>query len=352
MKRCLRIVSVMLLLLMLGANALAQVTAEGTVVCGSSMTLFAEAGGTVSAVSAQVGSRVEAGEAIASLRPNRVYAPCAGTVEAIFAWPGQSAEAATERYGGALSIAPEYRYMIYASSEYAYESYRTMHISVGQTVYMRCTADGTHRGAGIITQIDDDIFYIEATGGTFYNGETVYVYMESDYESVDRLGKATVVAQTGQAVSAEGDVARLYVGVGDFVEKGQLLFETLAALPDGAGADDLAMTASASGYVTKVFVQANQAIEKGAPLLTLCPVSGLEVAAAVSEAEIRSVDEGESAEVCIELADETLRVTGQISAISYISDEDAEGNITYDVRVSLPEDERITPGMSATMICK
>ena len=318
MKSASRILTVWALLALCAAPARAQVSLDGKVEYGQSVTQFAKSGGTAASVSVQAGAYVEAGDVLATLSVTPVFAPCDGTVEILFAGEGESADTTTQKYGGVLSIIPENRYVVYPTAEYAYQSVRATHIVVGQVVYMKCTVDGSHRGTGIITDIDGEIFTVEATGGSFYNGETVYVYMEADYGAADRLGKGTVVATAAQTVAAEGDVSKLYVREGDFVEKGQRLFETLAALPDGdGGGDALALTAEVAGYVTTVYAAAGDGIQRDAPLAEICPADGLVASARVSEPDVASVRGGDGAAVTIELAEETLRLRGTVLDVSY-----------------------------------
>ena len=335
--------------LVFDARARAEIVADGTVGCGQAIVQYAAAGGALNDVSVEVGSFVQTGDTVATLTSKRVYAPCDGTVEAVFAFEGHSASEATNRYGGALSIAPENRYMIYASTKYAYESLRTTNAFVGETVYMCCTADGTHRGTGTVTKIDGETLYIEATGGAFYNGETVYIYMEDDYENTDKLGKGTVVARTGEMVSAEGEVLRLWVNPGDFVEKGQLLFETLTALPDDQQADALTLIASSEGYVAAVYAEEGSDIEKDAPLLAICPQERLTVTVQVSEMDINSLRIGDSCMIRVELSENTLEVPGSIQAISFLPVVQEDGSVFFEATIQPNDTTGMIPGMTAAV---
>lgn len=344
-----RIALAALLMLALCVGAQAEVIAEGTVTYGPAVTELAAMGGTVTKVLARVGDYLHAGDAVAALGLERVYAPCDGTVETVFASEGESAAAAAEKYGGALTILPESLYTVYVTAEDAYSSVRTGLVSSGQAVYLRCTRDGTHRGVGVITEIDGETYRVETTGGRFYNGETVYVYMAPGYAAADRIGKGTVVASDAVSVGTSGDVAKLYVEAGDFVEKGQLLMESLAALPEDGGAGDYLLTTGTEGYVTAVHVQANTEVDRGGLLVAICPRNGLRVTAQVNEADVSSVRVGGAVRVSIELAEETLRVEGRVEAISYLPETDADGMNGYAVQVSFDDDPRILPGMSATV---
>ena len=347
MRRKLKAFLILAMTLALSAQAQAQVVTEGTVTTGQSTTQLAALGGMIHSVNVQVGAYVQSGDIIAQLNLEAYYAPCDGTVEAVFAEAGGSAEDASDQYGGVLSIAPESAYTLYATAEYAYESLRTQAIQSGQTVYLKCTTNGTHRGTGRITEIDGEIFTIEATGGEFYNGETVYIYLEDDYDSADRLGKGTVIASTVETVSAEGDIVNLYVDQGDFVEKGQLLFETVGALDQGQSNAGLELCAETEGYVTAVYATENQRIDRGEVLIEICPMENLILTAYVPETEITALAIGDAAVATFELSDEILRLNGTVVDISYLPDGSEE--VRYAVHIALERDDRITPGMTASI---
>ncbi len=330
-----RTLLLLLALLCLASAASAEVSANGVIQYGAAITQLATMGGRISRVNVMAGEYVRPGDALVTLSPNRVYAPCSGTVESVFAGIGQSADAATQQYGGAVTIAPESLYTIYATAENAYKSVRTSRFSSGQEVYMKCTKDGTHRGMGRITRVDGDIFLVEVTGGSFYNGETVYVYMESDCDSSDRLGKGTAVAATAESVKAEGFVSRIHVHPGDYVEKGQLLLETLSELPsDGFLSADCVIPAQAEGYVTAIYAEAGADIERGGMLIDFCPVGSLEVIAQVGAEDLPSVNVGSPATVILETAEETLRLGGTVAAVAYIPETSEDNITTYAVRIS------------------
>lgn len=344
-----RVVLLMLLCLTL-PWARAEIQLDGTVTCAPGIAQEAAMGGAVAEVYVQPGDYVRAGDPVAKLEPARVYAPCDGTVEALFALSGESADTATSRYGGAMALLPESLYTIYASSEYAYDSVRTSHVVPGQEVYLKCTRDGSHRGVGVVTQTDGDLIWIDATAGSFHNGETVYVYMDSGYKSRDRVARGTVEASVIRNVAATGAVWRLYVNQGDFVEKGQLLMETLTQLPDGGDAfTEALLTAQAEGYVATVSVQPGGAVQRGAAMLTYCPADDLRVTARAGEFDVNSISIGDPALVTAELSEETLSLVGTVSAISYLPGTNTEGETTYDVTITLARDNPLAPGMTVTV---
>lgn len=345
-----RIAALLMLLCVALPCAHAELQLDGTVTCGPGIAQEAAMGGAVAEVYVQPGDYVRAGDPVARLEPTRVYAPCDGTIEALFALSGDSADTATSRYGGAMALQPESLYTVYASSEYAYDSVRTSHVVPGQEVYLKCTRDGSHRGVGVVTQTDGDLIWIDATAGSFHNGETVYVYMDSGYKSRDRVARGTVEASVIRNVTATGTVYRTYVNQGDFVEKGQLLLETLAQLPDGGNAfTDCLLTAQAEGYVATVSLQPGGAVQRGAAMLTYCPADGLRVTAQASEFDVNSIAPGDPALITAELSEETISLVGTVSAISYLPGTGGDGETTYDVTIALSREATLAPGMTVTV---
>ena len=350
MKHVLSVSLALLTLLALPFDARAEITLDGRVECGASVVQMAYVGGKLGSVNALVGDYVYRNDVIATLKLTPVYAPLSGTVEAVFAAAGESADEAVEHYGCALTIAPESLFTVYATTESAYDSVRTSHISSGQPVYLKCAKDGTHRGVGRITRIEGNTFEIETTGGAFYNGEAVYVYMESDFSAEDRVGKGTVLATESEAVAASGDVAQLYVRPGDFVEKGQLLMETLGELPDvNPLRSRYTLAAETEGYVRAIYVQANKTVERGDLVAEICPQAALVVAAKVYADDLALVDIGQAVTVCFDLSDETLRLPGRIEAISFLAQTGTSLETAYTATVSFQTDPRVRPGMSATV---
>ena len=347
MKRFLAILAILSLISCAPAGA--ELMLDGKVTCAPGIAQEAAMGGAIEDVYVQAGDYVRAGDPVAKLKPTRVYAPCDGTVEVLFAVAGDSADNAVSRYGGVMAIRPESLYTVYASSEYAYDSVRTSHVVPGQEVYMKCTRDGSHRGVGTVTETDGDLIWIEATGGEFHNGETVYVYLERDYQSRDRLAKGTVMASITQNVSASGYVLKTYVSPGEFVEKGQLLLETLTALPEDGDAGDCVLTAGAEGYVTSVCLAVGSAVQRGAAMLTYCPADALRVTVQATEYDVNNLAVGDPASISIEQSEDTLSLTGTVSGISFLSSAGADGEAAYDVYIALPADPRVAPGMSATV---
>ena len=84
--------------LMMSCAALAEGTYEGVVTGTGTVSVYAPYGAIVEEMLVRAGDRVEAGQAIARMRTNLVYAPIDGVVSGVFAQNGDSTESIVERY--------------------------------------------------------------------------------------------------------------------------------------------------------------------------------------------------------------------------------------------------------------
>lgn len=305
-----------LALLLLPCGALAD--GEGKVTAARSFAVTAAYGGTVTAVSAQAGDWVSAQDVLATLTGEKVFASRDGVVAKVFAGAGEDASAASEAYGAALAVEPVNRFTVYVTAEEAYDSADTRWISAGETLYMKCTKDGTHRGVGIVTQVDGLTYAILCIGGEFSNGETVYVYRDSAYSASQKVGEGTAIATDVDEYAAEGTVVNSCVADGDAVEAGQLLMETVSGAPCGADWDGGQVRAGTDAIVLSVAVSEGDGIEQGQTVALLCAPGDLQVEFSLSEGELSEVAEGR--EVTVTFEDGTA-CAGTIEQISYVQND-------------------------------
>ena len=123
----------------------------------------------------RAGEWVEAGEAVATVALTGVYAPADGTVRGIMAEAGDSAGETV------LSIAPLSKYTVTADISDAYDSAANKHVSVGETVYMECSRDGSHVAVGRVVKAEGSTYTVEVTGGELYMEEKVYIYRDEEH---------------------------------------------------------------------------------------------------------------------------------------------------------------------------
>ena len=164
---------------------------EGKTAALSTVTVCAEADGRIEAVRVLEGQRVAAGEALFRLRSERTFSSQDGTVSLVNAGVGDSVD------GTVVEIMPTERYTVYCTVDNAYQSAASTLVHSGETVYIKCTKDGSHRAVGVVTQIDGAEYRVltlagqedeDAFGGTVVeisaiaqsDGYTVRIRPETD----------------------------------------------------------------------------------------------------------------------------------------------------------------------------
>ena len=209
-----------LFLTMLPLIALAETTFDGTVVAGDAVSVTAPFGGTVSSFSLRAGGLISVGDTVAAIGTTKVYAPGDGTVAGVFAQAGDAVESVNSRWGAVMYIMPTNKYTITADIDKAYNSSETKYVNIGETVYISCTADGSHTATGIVTAASGNTYTVETTAGALVMEETVYLYRSPDYASTSRIGRGTVGRTAEITVSGSGSTLRMHVKDGDKVSRG------------------------------------------------------------------------------------------------------------------------------------
>lgn len=344
--------------LLMGAPALAQATFQGTVVSGKTLPVSAPFGGLIDEIDLRKGDPIHVGDVVASLKTTMVYAEMDGTVSGVFAREGDQTEGITERYGGVMYIEPVHRYLVLATTEKAYNSSETKYIHIGEKVHLSCTKDGTHVGTAVVTSISEvdesgnTPYKLEVTGGEFYMGETVGIYRDSDYSTDSRIGRGTIQQNTAVAVKGSGSILKMHVQVGDRVERGEVLFETVEGVLDGLYATDNVIYAPMDGIVASVEATQGGAIEKGGKIITVYPRDALQIQILVSELDLTEIHEGDT--VLIEFEwdmDSTHQTQGTVSRISHVGEERGEkgGDAKYIAYVDFTPDDSVRLDMSVNV---
>ena len=285
-----------------------------------------------------------------------------GKISGVFGREGDATEGVTERYGGVLFIEPTNKYTIAASTEKAYNRSENKFIHVGETVYLKCTSDGSHRGTGVVTGMGEKAgeYNVEVTGGEFYIAETVSIYRRGDYAESSRIGRGTVAAAKVVPIKGSGSILKMHVANGDFVERGELLFETVTGGLDGLYAPGNEIVCETSGIVASVDAGAGASVEKGGKILSIYPDDATRIEMQVRESDLGLVREG--MKVDIEFNWDLQRMTrleGTITGISYLSanapaaGEDGQTTAptageepTYTAYVDFDPDESVRLGMT------
>ncbi len=302
-------------MLTLPAFALAQEEFEGNVAAGATVVLTAPYGGTIRSVSVREGQLISAGDAVLAMGTTQTLAPVDGTVRGVFAAAGDALDKTT-----VLNVAPLSKYTVTCSIDSAYESIDTLYVHLGETVYIRCKKDGSHKAEGTITAVDGSSFTVQTTAGELYMEETVYLYRDSEYTAKSRIGSGTVGRTAEIAVTGTGGLLTLAVSEGEAVERGQLLFETVEGSLDAGVAMSDTVTADTAGVVASVKVAAGQMVSKGDALMTLYQPDSYQVAFAIDEDLLSTVAVGDTVSISFHWDEDTAQpVQGTVTGISYVN---------------------------------
>ena len=191
------------------------------------------------------GETAEAGETVGNIRLEKVFATFDGTVAALAVLEGETAD------GTVLEIAPESLYTLVCTVDSVAQTPETALIHAGERMYVRCTADGTHRAEAVVTAVNGAEFTAETTAGELYVGEAVWLYR--DEEARIRVGKGTVTVHETVTVASRGTIRNLRVQAGDTVERGQWLYSV-------ASGEETEIILPVSGIVTEVKAGAGEKV--------------------------------------------------------------------------------------------
>lgn len=344
--------AVVLAAVMLPMGAQAETVFAGEVTARETHVIAAPYGGLVEDVQVRVGDCIAIGDPIATIETTRVYATVEGTVSGVFASEGDSAEDVKARYGGVVYIEPINRYTMDCSTDKAYNSSENRYIHIGETVYLKCTKDGSHQGRGVVTGLaegSDSRFTVEVTGGEFYMNEQVAIYRDSDYATKSCIGRGSVGRTETVAITGEGSVLKMHVQPGDTVERGELLFETVSGVLDGLYAPEKQVVSDVAGVVATVEADNGTSVDKDAKLVTVYPQEAMQVRIVLSEQDLAQVQVGDTAQIEFNWDTEGgKRLDGVVSAISYLNEEQ-EGSTQgaqYAAWVDFTPDETVRMGMT------
>ncbi len=313
-----RLCCAMIALLMLSVSAMAE-TYEGKTAAAGSLSVEAESGGILETLNVLPGSYVQAGTVLAEIATTKVFATQDGVVANLTAEPGDSVD------GTVLQINPLEKYHIYCTVDEAYESAETMLVHSGEQVYVQCTKNGTHCATGFITELDGSEYRVITTGGELYVGETVYLYRDAEFSAKQRIGIGTVVESDSQSYSADGTLVSLSVQAGEYVERGELLYEYVSGTAQ-------TITAEKDGIIQNVNAEKGDRVENGNTVMTLVPTDQICVEVNVDEDCAATLCEGDAVELIYACVADETPISGTITKISYIASDGM-----YTVRIQ-PED--------------
>ena len=316
------------LALLLTAAASAEVY-EGKTAALHVHEIYAE--GTAETVCVEVGQTVSEGETLLTLRTQKIFATQDGTVARVLAGEGDTVD------GTVLEIAPKALYTVYCTAEEAYASAETGLLHPGETVYLRCSVDGTHRAVGVVTNPDGDEYRVETVGGELYVGEVVKLYRDADFSSDQCVGVGTVLSTETEEYAAEGTVVRLCVSEGEAVERGQLLYEICAS-------EETTVAAPVSGVVTELSAAPGDELRSDGAVAAIARSEDIRVEIDVDEAQAATLRPGDRVELTFAADSDGETAMGTIEEILGIAESG-----TYRAYIVPDETDGLRIGQSVTV---
>ena len=247
---------------------------QGATVAGESVVVRATSGGMLEAMPLRVGQWVQPETPAGQVRLTSLFAPLEGMVAA--AEPG--AATAEEAL---LEIAPRSPYRLRAKIQRAQTVEKGL-VHGGQTLWVRCAHDGSHRAIARVTEVERDAFSAEVVGGELQIGEVVHLFLEGSFRQEDQIGVATVLPAQPVKVAAVGVVQEMHVQLGETVERGQLLCRL-------SETDEPVFSCGVSGLVTQVDKRPGERVERGDVLARVATDVRLEIAIDREEKDVFSV---------------------------------------------------------------
>lgn len=342
------------------SSGVGSIEFDGTVVSGVSRVVTSSVGGAVDSVAVRAGQLVQAGDVLATLRTEKVYATQSGVVSAVFGQPGDSVSTVAGQYGAVLYIEPDAgRYAISADTTNAYSSSDNLYIHVGEAVYLKCYSDGTHTGVGFVSGVSGDSYTVEVSEGTFKVGETVTIFRSEDYASSSRIGRGTCEraddVAVGSGASGEGgsvSIAKMHVAAGDAVQKGDLLYETVSGSYDAYYCTGCDIVATASGILSQLNCAVGGNVSAGSVVAQIEPTGDLQLEIDVNEADLAYIHEGDAVTIRMNWDDGETEYEGIVFSISHMAQSGAEAQAgsneaVYAAYISFSPDADVRIGMTA-----
>lgn len=317
-------------------------TANATVVAPETAKITAPFAGTLLPFDWTAGQEIAEGETLFELDTVPVYATESGTVAAVFANEGDDASGVQSRYGALAVIEPTNALYIAADTTQAYNDADNRYLHAGETLHLKC---GNEKGTGVVTSVNDKEYTVEILTGAYDVDDTVRCFRESAMPSDSETGRGKVKRYADTSVMAEGRVARVHIKPGDTVAVGDLLFEMIDA--QSAKNASPIIDAPVSGAITAMYASSGAQVYRGAPLCEIADLSALELSVELDELDLNAVRVGGTLSYTLDAYDGQT-FTGTVTEIRPIGS--PRQNATYfDVRVTVPKDVLLLPGMNATV---
>ena len=333
------------------ATALADTPAfYGALEFDGVVTVPAPFSGTVQDFRIKSGDRVSLGDALLSLSTVKLYAPCDGTVEGLFAAPYDDASAICTRYGALLSVLPEEKLLFTGSTREAY-SYAQKDLTLGQTIYLKSNASSARTGEAQIISITDAAFSAQVVSGTLRLGDLCAAYADEAMKDASKIGSGTAKKQSAMPVTGNGTVLAVYVSAGDSVKAGDLLMETVQGVISKDETLSAVVSAPLSGVIVSLNVKAGATVQEDAPLMTIAPDKTLVAAVSVSEDDLPLIAPGDTFDVMLELDADAYVYQAVVTSVSRVNSGTAAAP-SYTAYLTFENDDFVREGMRVKAVAR
>ena len=318
-------------------------TANARVIAPEITHVTAPFGGVLLPFAWKAGDKISRGEALFELDTVKIYAAQSGRMGAVFAKSGDDAAGVMARYGSLCVIEALFPYYLDASTAKAHNHNSNKFLHVGETLYLKRNSD---KGVGRVTSVAQGKYTVEILSGDFNLDNIVSCYRENGYAKDSGTGEGKVRRYDDVKVGASGRVFAVHKQEGDSVNAGDLLLEMIdsASTPD---TNSCMVSASVQGAVTALHVAPGAQVYQGQLLCEIADLSQMVLSVEVDEIYLSKVTVGEKMGFVLDAFPEK-EYQGTIVQIFPLG-QNRQNAAYYDVRVSLPEDIAILPGMNATV---
>ena len=275
--------------------------ANGNVRAKETIDLFAPIGGQLNPFDWSVGDTVEAGDTLISVRPIEVRAAFDGIVRSLNAQVGDVAADVIAQYGALCYIERNNVHRINATTATGFNDPENRAVRMGETLRVHNAKAGDPKeSAGSVIWVSGDAYTIEIPADIFKVEDEVRVYRgRVGYSNADRMGKGFVERPQPVAVLSDGVIAAVNATEGKRVSRGDVLFciDSISARHDTPANPEIAAVA---GMIEKLLVQPGQQVQKGQLLLSIQPLTQLELEIDVDELDIPALKLDQAVEVRVD----------------------------------------------------
>lgn len=276
------------------------------------------------------------------------YAPIDGVVKELYVQAGSDISLVNQVYGCYMRLAPDATMTITFTPSGGYAN------DVGD--YVCLCADGYDPVMAEVVEINGPASTAEVKA--YISSGTSVTVKNSTQE--EEIGTGTLTGKDEVTITGKEQIAAVYVGIGQRVEKGEKLLkydsEASGSIADKqkdlaeaeADLDELEaaspeIIATADGVLTYA---SDTDLRKDLTAARISPLDTMQITVAVDELDIAKIQEGQTATVSVDALPDA-EYTGTVSRISQIG-QAAGGVTTYDVTLTIGATEGLRIGMNAS----